>query len=40
MMSRDYPRGDARAKIVKERQEARAEWARLAAAHPELVPAN
>lgn len=40
MMRRDYPRGDARAKIVKERQEARAEWERLAAEHPELVPAN
>jgi hypothetical protein len=40
MMHRDYPRGDARAEIVKERQEARAEWERLAAEHPDLVPAN
>jgi hypothetical protein len=37
MLTRNFPRGGARAKIEKERDDARADWQRLAAARPDLA---
>ena len=39
MISRKFPRGDARGKIIEDRQKARAEWERLSAAIPGPDPA-
>jgi hypothetical protein len=37
MMARNFPRGEPRVAIEKERDAARAEWQRLSAARPDLV---